>query len=329
MADMFSVTQIPGMGTDEMPAPPLERNEKSRIVYGVADPTWDIDALPLTYTNSRWFAFCYEADEKDLKRCLPEVVTLEDDVVEFWYVEHQNTRLGPYGEFGVTVSASYNGTKFGYYPYMYLTSSAGVNAGRVLGFPKKMSFIRCLEHGGGWDDGYNESCRTVGPNRTFFSFLMSRNGYLIHTATGKYTGTSMSDLSRIPMFYGKEDWGRGNLKIVSDGDLQTTRWQLTHLPSKIEGKHRFQVKPDTISTAQPEDINWFMQATPFDNMGHMLPAKKLIGLVSYNFDLIIPPAEILWTKTVTRTPEEITKYCMNETPYRFGMRHTFPKPYGI
>jgi len=329
MADMFSVTQIPGMGTDQMPAPPLERDEKSRIIYGVADPTWDIDALPLTYTNSRWFAFCYEADEKDLKRVLPGGVTLEDDVVEFWYVEHQNTRLGPYGEFGITVSASYNGTKFGYYPYMYLTSASGVDAGRVLGFPKKMSMIRCLEHGGGWDDGYNESFRCCGPNRDYFSFMMSRNGYLIHSATGKYSGNSFADLSRIPMFYGKEDWGRGNYKIVSDGDLVRTRHQLTHLPSKIDGKHRFQLKMDTLSTAQPEDINWFMQATPFDNMGELLPAKKLLGLVSFNFDLVIPAAEVLYEKTITRTPEEIVKYCLNETPYKFGMRHEFIKPYGI
>ena len=34
-----------------------------------------------------------------------------------------------------------------------------------------------------------------------------------------------------------------------------------------EGSHRFQVKPESIRTASPESINWFMQATPYDNLG--------------------------------------------------------------
>lgn len=323
MADFFSVTQIPGMGTNEVPAPPLERDEKSRIIYGVADPLWDIDTLPLTYTNSRWFAFMYECDEKLLKAVIPDCLTLEDNVVEFWYVDHNHTRLGPYGEMGITVACSYNGTKFGYYPYMYLTQDSAVDAGRVLGFPKKMAYIRTLEHGGKWDDGYET------PGRDYFSFFMSRNGYAIHSATGKYSGTSISDISRLPVFYGNTEWGRGNMKIVTDGNLARTQWQLTHLPSELNGKHRFQVKPDSILTAQPDDINWFMQATPFDNLGNTMPASKLLGLVSYSFDLIIPPAEVLWTQTINRTPEEISQFCLNEEMYKFGMRHKFPKPYGV
>jgi len=323
MADHFSVTKIPGLGGNEIPAPPLERDEKSRIIYGVADPLWDIDTLPLTYTNSRWFAFVYEADEKDLKRVLPEPLQLEDNVVEFWYVDHNHTRLGPYLEMGVTVAASYNGVKFGYYPYMYLTQDSAVDAGRVLGFPKKMAMIRALEHGGKWDDGYEK------PGNDHFSFMMARNGYAIHSATGTYSGDKITDLPKLPIFYGKTDWGRGNMKIVTDGNLKRTQWQLTHLPSEWEGKHRFQLKMDTIRTAQADDINWFMQATPFDNLGHTVPAKKLLGLISFSFDLIIPPAEVLWTKEYTRTDEEVAKYCLNETAYKYGMRHKFVKPYGI
>ena len=59
---------------------------------------------------------------------------------------------------GVTVAASFTGAdgkkiKAGYYPYMYLTQDAGIDAGRVFGFPKKEAYIRVLEHGGAPDDG--------------------------------------------------------------------------------------------------------------------------------------------------------------------------------
>jgi len=325
MSDMFSVTKIPGLEGGEVPKQPLARDEKSRIIYGVVDPVWDIDTLPLTYTNSRWFAFIYEADEKDLKKVLPEPLKLEDNVVEFWYVDHDNTRLGPYLEMGLTVAASYEGTKAGYYPYMYLTQDSAVDAGRVLGFPKKMAMIRCLEHGsktGKWDDGYEK------PGNDFFSFMMSRNGYVIHSATGEYSGNSIGDLSRKPIFYGKTDWGRMNMKIITDGNLKRTEWQLAHLPSEWEGKHRFQLKMDTVKVAQADDINWFSQGTPFDNMCAMVPVKKLIGLVSYSFDLIIPPAEVLWNKVYERSDADLA-LCAQETMYKYGMRHKFPKPYGV
>ena len=39
-----------------------------------------------------------------VRRTRPEK---EDDVVEFWYVDHLHTGLGPYGEFGLTVAASH------------------------------------------------------------------------------------------------------------------------------------------------------------------------------------------------------------------------------
>jgi acetoacetate decarboxylase len=71
-----------------------------------SDPIWDIDTLPLTYTNSRWSAFFYRADEARLRRVLPDCLDLEDDIVEHWYVDHNNTMLGPYGEWGLTVAAA-------------------------------------------------------------------------------------------------------------------------------------------------------------------------------------------------------------------------------
>ena len=104
-----------------------------------------------------------------------------------------------------------------------------------------------------------------------------------------------------------------NMKVVTAPDLSKSEWQLVYLPSLVtkdlatamgrpdsEGSHRFQVKPESIRTASPGSINWFMQATPYDNLGHELPPKELIGLMTFSFDLIIPAGQVLWTETYTR-----------------------------
>ena len=96
-----------------------------------------------------------------------------------------------------------------------------------------------------------------------------------------------------------------NLRILTRPTLTETKWELTYLPSEVtaataaamgrpetEGQHRFQLKPESIRTASPGAIrSWALQATPFDNMGAMMPVKELIGLMSFNFDLIIPGAQ--------------------------------------
>ena len=74
--------------------------------------------------------------------------------------------------------------------------------------------------------------------------------------------------------------------------------------------------------------SWALQASPFDNVGAMLPVKELIGLMSYNSDLIIPGASTIWTNTVERTDEDIADLLF-ATPYQYTMRHRFPKPPGI
>ncbi|MGD9695931.1 MAG: acetoacetate decarboxylase family protein [Thermoleophilia bacterium] len=339
MADHFAVTQIPGVETGEIPPSPVDRDEKTAIIYPLVDPLWDIDTLPLTYTNSRWSAFFYRADEKALRRVIPDFLDLEDDVVEYWYVDHNNTGLGPYGEFGVTVSASHRGgdgkvTYAGYYPYMYLTQDSAIDAGRVLGFPKKEAFIRVLEHGGAPDDGYGV---LDGKNYHFdhFSFLLIRNGYVLHSATGKYDD---ADLSAKPKFYGNTDYGRFNVKVVTAPDLSRSEWQLVHLGSLVdkelataigrpdaEGSHRFQIKPESIRTAGPDSINWFSQATPYDNLNHELPVQELIGLTTFSFDLIIPAGEVLHTESYERD----ATWAGAAKPYRYGLRHRFPKPVGL
>ena len=176
--------------------------------------------------------------------------------------------LGPYGEMGVTVAASHKAgdgrTLYaGYYPYMYLTQDSAIDAGRVLGFPKKEAFIRVLEHGGAPDDGYGVM---DGKNYQFdyFSFLMIRNGYVIHSTTGKYDD---ADLSAKPKFYGNTEYGRMNMKVVTAPDISKSEWQLVYLPSLVtkdlatamgrpdsEGSHRFQVKPESIRTASPAQL---------------------------------------------------------------------------
>jgi len=338
MSEM-AVTQVPGLDTGEVPPPPVHRAEKTAFIGGLADPLWDIDTLPLTYTNSRWSAFFYNCDEKHLRRVCPECLDIEDDVVEFWYVDHNHTMLGPYGEMGVTVACSHkagDGKTYygGYYPYMYLTQDAAIDAGRVLGFPKKEAFIRVLEHGGAPDDGYGVYDTKV-YQFDYFSFLMIRYGYVIHSATGHYDDL---DLSQRPKFYGNTEYGRMNMKVVTSPNVAESRWELVYLPSTVtkelatlmnrpesEGSHRFQVKPESIRTASGPSINWFMQATPYDNLGHEMPPSNLIGLMTFSFDLIIPAGQTLWTETYTRD----ATWGGAARPYRFGLRHRFPKPVGL
>lgn len=323
MAEL-NLTHIPGAETGEIPGFPLERDERLIINFGVADPVWDVDTLPLTYTNSRWSAFIYRADERDLKRILPEPLEIEDDLVEFWYNDVNHNTLGPFFELGVTIAASYGDYKAGYYAYMYLTSDCSVFAGRERcgAFPKKVAYVTITEHGGKLDDTQEL------PGNDFFSFMAVRRGYLMHTATGRYSGNRMDDLPSLPIFYGKTDWGRMNMRIVTSPDLRSSRWDLFYFPPLLEGRPRMVIKPETIRTARAEDIRtWYLAATPFDNVGALIPPRKLIGLVAFNFDMIITPAQSIWNKTVTRTDEDIANLSF-ATPYRYSMRHRFPKPVG-
>jgi hypothetical protein len=270
---------------------------------------------------------------------MPKCLDLEDDVVEFWYVDHLHTGLGPYGEMGVTVSASHkagDGNTYyaGYYPYMYLTQDAAVFAGREpFGFPKKIAYIITQEHGGKEDDGYG------GFGNDYFNFTLERRGYLIHTATGRYDD---AELPAKPSFYGDPRYGRMNLRLITQPDLMSTKWDLTYLPSEVTeataramgrpetvGQHRFQLKPESIRTASANAIRtWALCATPFDNLGAMMPVKELIGLMTFSFDLIIPGAQTIWTQTIERTPEDIGDLLF-ATPYQYTMRHRFPKPPGV
>ncbi len=80
------------------------------------------------------------------------------------------------------------------------------------------------------------------------------------------------------------------------------------------------LKPETIRKASGGSIDWFMQATPFDNMGAELEILEVLGLISFTFDLIIPPAEVLWEETYER-PASWRGYA---TPYQYGLRQQFP-----
>jgi len=327
MGSFVQNTIVPNDGS--LVEQPLKRDPRSIVCQGLADPVFDIDILPLTYVNSRWFAFFVRVDEKILKKLVPEPLTLEDDVVEFWYVDHTNTGAGPYFEMGVTVAASYNGKKGGYYPYMYLSQDTAIYGGRdPFGFPKKAAYFSILEHGD--KGGYKNNGYEPINQKRFFSFMMERRGYLLHTATGEYTSNDLADLSVKPKFYGEKDWGRWNMRLITEPDFSKTTYNLTYLDSEWQGKHRFQIKPHSVDVARAQDIRtWALQATPFDNLGALCPVSELLGLVSYNFDLIIPAATIEWTKEVTRTPEEVAKFCTFGEGYKYSMRHKFPKPAGI
>jgi len=329
MVHAFVVPKVvtEGKKRGEIPPMPLERDEKSQFNFGVCDPLWDIDTLPLTYNDSRWIAFIIEAKMEDLTKIVPKPLEVVDNRIEWWFVKHKYTMLGPYYEMGVTIPCRYRdqetGKEYlgGYYPYMYLSQDSAIFAGREpFGFPKKKAAIRILEHGGGFDRG--ELPAEARPGR-YFSVYMERRGYLIHTATGYY------DMKPVPppIFYGKTEWGRFNMKLTTSPDVKTTEWALTYLHSLWQGEHRFQLRANTVMTASPDAIRtFFLQATPFDNMGEYLRNAKLLGLIAFNFDLIIPPAQTVWTKVVERTDEDINKHLLFSKPYQYTLRHDFPIP---
>jgi hypothetical protein len=284
----------------------------------VADPLFDYDIIPLTYTESRWMAFIIRCDEKDLKKIVPKPIEVADDVVEFWYVIHRNTMLGPYMEMGVTVSATCKSEdgqvyKAGYYPYMYLSNDSPIWAGKEpFGFPKKAAYIAAFEHG---------------TNNNYFNVLMERRGYIIHTANGRY---SDKPLAARPVFYGKTDWGRMNYRITTSPDVTYSIHEVTYLPSELPPQfgtgHRFQLNPASIRTATGADIRaWYLSGTPFDFMGGQIPPKEVIGLISFTFNLIIPPAKTIWTKKVTRSDADMNQV-LYSTPFKYTMRHRFLLP---
>jgi hypothetical protein len=334
-----TITSTPWIESGDAPPLPLDRDKRDILSQGIADPLVDYDIIPLTYTNSRWSAFFYRADQRDLKHVLPKCLELEDDIVEFWYVQHDHTQLGPYNEMGVTVSVSHRDAdgkvwRAGYYPYMYLTQDAAVFAGREpYGFPKKTAYLVAQEHGGGQDDGY------TGFGNDYFNFVMERRGYLIHTANGRYDD---AELSAQPKFYADPTWGRMNLRLLTSPSLQTTRWDLTYLANEISASHAalmgqpdlegqpcFQPRLDTVRTASPKAIRaWAMQATPFDNLGAMLPVKELIGLLSFSMELTFSGAQTIWSQLVERNEEDIQNMLF-ATPFQYTMRHRFPKPPGV
>jgi hypothetical protein len=72
-------------------------------------------------------------------------------------------------------------------------------------------------------------------------------------------------------------------------------------------------------------IGFRLQSVLPDHLGHELPPKELLGLMTFSFDLIIPAGEVPWTETYTRD----ATWAGAAKPYRFGLRHRFPKPIGL
>jgi len=310
---------LPWLQEGEMPPAPLDRDRMHIISQGVADPVFDYDIVPLTYTASRWMAFAIRCDINDMKKVTPEPLELVDDVVEFWYVIHRHTMLGPYMEMGVTFSAQVKSPdgqvyKGGYYPYMYLSNDSPIWAGREpFGFPKKAAYIAAFEHG---------------TNDNYFNVLMERRGYILHSANGRY---SDKPLPARPLFYGKTDWGRLNFRIITEPDVMSSEFQITYLPSELPPQfgtgHRFQLDPKSIRTATGPDVRaWFLQGTPFDFMGGQIPPNEGLGIITFTFNLIIPPAKKVWTQKITRTMDDVGKHCVYATPYKYTMRHRFLLP---
>jgi len=306
---------------------PLDRDEKSIITHGLIDPVQDIDRRPLTFVNSRKTMFLYEADEKKLRQILPEPLKLEDDLVEFTYMNHITSNTGPYLEAMIAIAASCEGTKGAFYTNLYVPESAALCAGREFnGTPKKSAHISMLEHGQAEGIRYKEG---ENPGRRFFSFMIERNGYIIHSATGEYTSHQMSDLPRLPLYQGNPDWCRLSYRVMTEPDFQSTKVEVISTGS---AKNMFAVKPDTIDVAIGKDIHtWALLATPGDALGRYLAPKeqKLVGVVSNTFNMYYPPSQnCIWTKTIHRTPEEVEALYNTSDPYTYTLRHSFPSPAG-
>jgi len=307
----------PWLDEGEVPPLPLDRDRIHILTQAVADPVFDYDIVPLTYTDSRWMAYVIRADINNMKAVTPEPIEIVDDVIEFWYVIHKNTMIGPYMEMGVTFSASLDAGdgqiyRAGYYPYMYLSNDTPIFAGKEpFGFPKKAAYIAAFEHG---------------TNNNYFNHLMERRGYILHTANGRY---SDKPLSVRPTFYGNTTYGRMNYRMTTRPDVTTTIHEVTYLPSEIApgAGHRFQLNPESIRTATGDDIRaWYLSGTPFDFMGGQIPATEIVGIISFTFNLIIPGAQTIWSRTVTRDPEKDFGALLYSTPFKYTMRHRFLLP---
>jgi len=307
----------PWLDEGEVPPLPLDRDRIHILTQAVADPVFDYDIVPLTYTDSRWMAYVIRADINNMKAVTPEPIEIVDDVIEFWYVIHKNTMIGPYMEMGVTFAASVDAGdgqiyRAGYYPYMYLSNDTPIFAGKEpFGFPKKAAYIAAFEHG---------------TNNNYFNHLMERRGYILHTANGRY---SDKPLSVKPTFYGNTTYGRMNYRMTTRPDVTTTIHEVTYLPSEIApgAGHRFQLNPESIRTATGDDIRaWYLSGTPFDFMGGQIPATEIVGIISFTFNLIIPGAQTIWSRTVTRDPEKDFGALLYSTPFKYTMRHRFLLP---
>ena len=84
------------------------------------------------------------------------------------------------------------------------------------------------------------------------------------------------------------------------------------------------MEPESIRTASPASFNWFTQATPYDP-GLPAPAQGDDRATTSSFDLIIPAGQVIWTETYTRD----ATWAGAAKPYRYGLRHRFPKPIGL
>ena len=101
---------------------------------------------------------------------------------------------------------------------------------------------------------------------------------------------------------------------------------LGQLPPGFGEGHRFQLDPSSVRTATGDDIrSWYMSGTPFDFMGGQIPAKEIVGIISFTFNLIIPGAQTIWTKTITRGDDDFGPL-LYSTPFKYTMRHRFLLP---
>jgi hypothetical protein len=106
---------------------------------------------------------------------------------------------------------------------------------------------------------------------------MTRNGYLLHSATGKFDDKQVTP----PFFYGKTDWGKFNMKVSPDRMFQAQSGSF-YLPSELPAHSTSRAIASRLARAYTHGFERCYQLVrtgdPFDNMGAEIKIQELLVL---------------------------------------------------
>lgn len=248
-------------------------------------PAFTDKDIPLRRWNSRWYIFFYRTDKDAVRRALPPPLEYISDIVEFWWSWNPVTTCAapngitevvtPFGEAGITIPAKYKDYKGGYFAYMWLNSDLALIRGReIWGYPKYFAQVDVVE--------YSDN----------FWMNVVHNRCLVASAKGKFTNKDFPK----PFWLEDPEWGRFVWRTITEPDGSKTQHVLVFQEPTYKGERRIKVKQDSIRTAAPEDFDLLIQDTPYVNPATVLPVREIIGLFSFECDLVVPYSKIVWSQ---------------------------------